>query len=56
MDFTRNRAVGAPGSTVGAILAFLGLLPLLSAGATIVVDPGTKYQTFEGFGTSLCWW
>lgn len=22
----------------------------------VVVDPGKKYQHFEGWGTSLCWW
>ena len=22
----------------------------------VVVDPAKKYQTFEGWGTSLCWW
>jgi hypothetical protein len=39
-----------------AILTMVGLLLLPSSGATIVVDPGVKYQKFEGFGTSLCWW
>jgi O-glycosyl hydrolase len=23
---------------------------------TITVDPAVQYQTFEGWGTSLCWW
>jgi O-glycosyl hydrolase len=28
-----------------------------AAGTTLVkVDPATAYQTFEGWGTSLCWW
>jgi O-glycosyl hydrolase len=28
-----------------------------AAGTTLVkVDPSTRYQTFEGWGTSLCWW
>ncbi len=22
----------------------------------VIVDPGKKYQVFEGWGTSLCWW
>ena len=22
----------------------------------VVVDPSKKYQVFEGWGTSLCWW
>jgi O-glycosyl hydrolase len=25
-------------------------------GVTVTVDPEVKYQTFEGWGTSLCWW
>ncbi len=25
-------------------------------GVTVTVDPTVKYQTFEGWGTSLCWW
>lgn len=27
-----------------------------SAQTKVVVDPGKKYQVFEGFGSSLCWW
>ncbi|MCF0216158.1 MAG: hypothetical protein HUK21_06760, partial [Fibrobacteraceae bacterium] len=27
-----------------------------NAQTTVVVDPGKKYQIFEGWGTSLCWW
>ena len=28
-----------------------------AAGTTLVmVDPGVRHQTFEGWGTSLCWW
>ncbi len=26
------------------------------AATTVVVDPAKKYQVFEGWGTSLCWW
>ena len=29
---------------------------LAFAQTTVVVDPGKKYQVFEGWGTSLCWW
>ena len=34
---------------------------LLACGAAyaqtkVVVDPGKRYQLFEGWGTSLCWW
>jgi O-glycosyl hydrolase len=56
LDSMRNRSLRATGAMVPAILALLGFVPIPSSGATIVVDPGTKYQKFEGFGTSLCWW
>ncbi|MCQ2106761.1 MAG: T9SS type A sorting domain-containing protein [Fibrobacter sp.] len=26
------------------------------AATTVVVDPAKKYQVFEGWGSSLCWW
>lgn len=29
---------------------------LAFAQTKVVVDPGKKYQVFEGWGTSLCWW
>jgi len=38
------------------LVACIGMMPKSSQGATIVVDPSVKYQKFEGFGTSLCWW
>ena len=28
----------------------------VSAQTKALVDPGKKYQVFEGWGTSLCWW
>jgi len=28
----------------------------MTAGIATSVDPGIQYQTWEGFGTSLCWW
>ena len=28
----------------------------VQAQTKVVVDPGKKYQLFEGWGTSLCWW
>lgn len=31
-------------------------LPSATLAITITVDPETKHQTFEGWGTSLCWW
>jgi O-glycosyl hydrolase len=35
---------------------FLIFCSTLSHGNTVVVDPGVIYQSFEGWGTSLCWW
>jgi hypothetical protein len=35
---------------------FLGLLSSAHAQYTATVDLNTKYQTFEGWGTSLAWW
>ena len=29
---------------------------LAFAQTKVVVDPGKRYQVFEGWGTSLCWW
>jgi O-glycosyl hydrolase len=43
-------------SIASALLIGAGLFSHPSRGATIVVDPSVKYQKFEGFGTSLCWW
>lgn len=39
-------------ASAAGILFFSGISPC----ATVVVDPNTKYQQFEGWGTSLCWW
>jgi O-glycosyl hydrolase len=36
------------------LLALVGASPL--AGAAIVIDPARTMQTFDGWGTSLCWW
>jgi O-glycosyl hydrolase len=46
------------------VISFIGavaplLLSLRVAGAAtgpIVIDPAARLQTFEGWGTSLCWW
>ena len=38
----------------GAVLAIVSAG--ISQGLTVVVDPTVKYQQFEGWGTSLCWW
>ncbi|HNY32390.1 MAG TPA: glycoside hydrolase [Fibrobacteria bacterium] len=43
-----------PAAVAAIAVAFL---PLGSARAvTVVVDPKVVHQTFEGWGTSLCWW
>lgn len=31
-------------------------LSVNSYGETVTIDPSVKYQQFEGWGTSLCWW
>lgn len=47
-------------SNVSIITSVLVVGLLIAAPAmaqtTVVVDPTKKYQTFEGFGSSLCWW
>ena len=52
---TTASATGAP-STTGSVDE---PRPTVSAepGTVLVhVDPGVRYQSFEGWGTSLCWW
>jgi len=34
----------------------LSLLPAILMQSAILVDPTVKYQKWEGWGTSLCWW
>lgn len=34
----------------------ISLCPAAFAQTKVVVDPSKKYQIFEGWGTSLCWW
>ena len=41
--------------TLVALLG-LGLAPQTFAQTKVVVDPGKRYQVFEGWGSSLCWW
>ncbi|MBN1601424.1 MAG: hypothetical protein JW915_07435 [Chitinispirillaceae bacterium] len=36
-------------------IIFLRFPPDLSS-VTVTIDPSIKYQHFEGWGTSLCWW
>ncbi len=37
-------------------LPLLAILTSTSAPAPITVDPNVKYQKWDGWGTSLCWW
>ncbi|OWV25498.1 glycosyl hydrolase [Fibrobacter sp. UWB1] len=39
-----------------AAFCLAGLFAPAHAQTKVVVDPGKKYQVFEGWGTSLCWW
>lgn len=38
------------------LTTFFISLPQPASSITITVDPTIKYQRFEGWGTSLCWW
>jgi O-glycosyl hydrolase len=51
----RKSATAAPLREIFVILAvfvFFGT----SCATTSTIDPAATYQTFEGWGTSLCWW
>ena len=37
-------------------LLFLTLGFTLQAQTTVIIDPNTRHQEIEGWGTSLCWW
>jgi O-glycosyl hydrolase len=39
-----------------AVFAMAALAASSMAQTKVVVDPSKKYQTFEGWGSSLCWW
>ena len=39
-----------------AAFCLAGLFDPAQAQTKVVVDPGKKYQVFEGWGSSLCWW
>ena len=39
-----------------AAVCVAGLATPASAQTKVVVDPGKRYQVFEGWGSSLCWW
>ena len=55
-----SSAGGAGESGAGSAgTAGMGPRPIVTAAAgtqLVKVDPGVRYQTFEGWGTSLCWW
>ena len=38
------------------VAGLAGIVSPAHAQTKVVVDPGKKYQVFEGWGTSLCWW
>jgi O-glycosyl hydrolase len=39
-----------------SFFAFVFLVLSESEGVTVIIDPSVKYQRFEGWGSSLCWW
>ena len=41
---------------VPSCIAVAAFSVAVSAQTKVVVDPGKKYQVFEGWGSSLCWW
>ncbi|CCK29791.1 Endo-beta-1,6-galactanase [Streptomyces davaonensis JCM 4913] len=43
-------------ATGGAVLGSTLATGTAHADATIVINPGTRYGTWEGWGTSLAWW
>ena len=47
---------GAVLATAAFIAGLAGMASPAHAQTKVVVDPGKKYQVFEGWGTSLCWW
>jgi len=42
--------------TLSMYALFAILAPSGSLCLTVTIDPAAKYQVFEGWGTSLCWW
>ncbi|MBN1607782.1 MAG: alpha-L-arabinofuranosidase [Polyangiaceae bacterium] len=48
---------GTGGASTGGNAAGGRTTVIAEPGSTLVkIDPGVRYQTFEGWGTSLCWW
>ena len=43
-------------SAAFGVACLAGIASPAHAQTKVVVDPGKKYQVFEGWGTSLCWW
>lgn len=43
-------------SKIIGLIAIICFLPSEPLSITVIVDPAIKYQEFEGWGTSLCWW
>ena len=43
-------------SCAAVALCLAGFASESQAQTKVVVDPGKRYQVFEGWGTSLCWW
>ena len=41
---------------VAGLVGLAGIATQSQAQTKVVVDPGKRYQVFEGWGTSLCWW
>lgn len=55
----KKRNFGVSGAALAMASFVAGLAGMASpaqAQTKVVVDPGKKYQVFEGWGTSLCWW
>jgi len=51
------RRIGTcPGYLVTLVLAVASFSSPTSAEETVIVDARKRLQTFEGWGTSLCWW
>lgn len=43
-------------SAISIIASSIFFWPAKALANTLTIDPEIKYQTFEGWGTSLCWW
>ena len=58
MGFGKNfKVTGAAHVTALAVACLAGFVPSQAFAQTkVVVHPGKRYQVFEGWGTSLCWW